>query len=296
MLRPDAHRVRQWPTWSPADTSYYNRISGDLRRLLSGKRNRPETYALTLLPMNPSNSLHHRRFFFRKARGILAVLVLLAIVGLVWDLSSGWVADDRLLTAWQNQRTLFLDAVQDYPLTAALAILLVHAMLAMLALPGASLLMLITGAAYGPLAGTLLCLTGCTAGASACMLAARHFLRPLVQRKFGTRLAKIDRRIAADGAAYLFTLRIVPVVPFALANVAAGLSRMKIWTFTWVSFVGMLASTFVYVNAGAEMAHIEAFADLTSPRVLLSVAALVLLPWLLKFVRNVWLRFAVSNA
>jgi len=224
------------------------------------------------------------------------LLALLATAGLVWGLVSGSAVGDGLLEAWFNHRAGLLDAVRDYPLAAALAILLAHALLAMLALPGASLLMLVTGAAYGPWTGTLLCLTGCTAGASACMLATRHFLRPLVLRKFGARLADIDRRIAANGAAYLFTLRIVPVVPFALANVAAGLSNMKTWTFTWVSFAGMLAGTFVYVNAGTEMARIEAFADLYSPRVLLSLAALALLPWLLKFARNVWQRGAESGA
>jgi uncharacterized membrane protein YdjX (TVP38/TMEM64 family) len=124
------------------------------------------------------------------------------------------------------------------------------------------------------------------------MLASRYLLRDGVKSKFGARLADIDRRIAADGAAYLLSLGLVPVVPFALVNVAVGLSSMKTWTFTWISFVGMLAGTFVYVNAGTEMARVDAFADLYSPRVLLSLAALALLPWLLKFVWNVWQRGA----
>lgn len=218
------------------------------------------------------------------------------MAGLVWVLASGAASTIELLALWNSHRDAFLAAVQASPLTAALAILSLHALLAMLALPGASVLMLITGAAYGPMTGTLLCLTGCTAGASACMLASRHFLRPLVQRRFGARLADIDRRITVDGAAYLFTLRIVPVVPFVLTNVAAGLSSIKTWTFTWVSFVGMLAGTFVYVNAGTEMARVAAFADLFSPRVLLSLAALALLPWLLRFARNLWLRCTARGA
>lgn len=216
---------------------------------------------------------------------IIAAAVLL-IAGLVWSLDGRLNLGSWLLDVWHTHRLGLLNDVRDYPLTAAFSILLLHAVLAMLALPGASVLMLVTGAAYGTWVGTLLCLTGCTAGASACMLATRHFLRPLAQRKFGARLAEIDRRIDTDGAAYVFTLRLLPVVPFALTNVAAGLSKINAWTFTWVSFVGMLAGTFVYVNAGTEMAQVHALEDIYSPRVLLSLAALALLPWLLKFLRH----------
>lgn len=240
--------------------------------------------------MNPSATPHSRSFLSRTGWGAGALLAALLTGGLVWAVGNVGVSGAGLLEAWHSHRAGFLDVVRDSPYAAAVAILLIHALLAMLALPGASLLMLITGAAYGPMTGTLLCLTGCTAGASACMLVSRHYLRPWVQRRFGARLAAIDGRITHDGAAYLFSLRLVPVVPFALTNVAAGLSSIKTWTFTWISFVGMLAGTFVYVNAGTEMARIEAFADLYSPRVLASLFALALLPWLMKFVRNTWLR------
>ena len=140
--------------------------------------------------------------------------------------------------------------------------------------------MLVAGAGFGALPGTLLCLTACTVGASLSMLAARHFLQALVRRKLGERLARLDRRIATDGAAYLFSLRLLPVIPFAVVNVAAGLSTMKAWTFTWVSFVGMLAGTFVYVNAGTQLAYIQTASDIYTPRVLLSLAALAVVPWL----------------
>lgn len=195
-----------------------------------------------------------------------------------------------LFARWRDHHGELLALVQGHPLTAAAAVLLLHALLAMLAVPGSSMLMLVAGAAYGPWAGTLLCLTGCTAGASASMLAARHFLRPLAQRKLGKRFDDIDGRIAAAGAATLFSLRVLPVVPFAITNVAAGLGTMNGWTFIWVSFLGMLASTFVYVNVGAEIGRVEAFADLLSPGVLLSLAAVALLPWLFKAARRFWQR------
>ncbi|MBI4997929.1 MAG: TVP38/TMEM64 family protein [Rhodocyclales bacterium] len=215
---------------------------------------------------------------------------LLALGVLAWALAGSDGVGAWLFARWREHHAELLALVQGHPLTAAAAVLLLHALLAMLAVPGSSILMLVAGAAYGPWAGTLLCLTGCTAGAGASMLAARHFLRPLARRKLGQRFDAIDARIAAAGAAYLFSLRVLPVVPFAITNVAAGLSTMNGWTFLWVSFLGMLASTFVYVNAGAEIAQVRSFLDLLSPGVLLSLLVVALLPWLFKAASRLWPR------
>ena len=225
-----------------------------------------------------------------KSRYLPYVLTLVGIVVLLWWLASGAGAGQFTLENWRAHHDTLLSLVQDHPRTATALLFLLHILLAMLALPGASLLMLVAGAGFGAVAGTLLCLTACTVGASMSMLAVRHFLQPVVRRKFGDRLAGFDRRIATDGPAYLFSLRLLPVIPFALVNVAAGMSGMKAWTFAWVSFVGMLAGTFVYVNAGSELARIETAGDIHSPRVLLSLAALALLPWLARLVQGAWQR------
>jgi uncharacterized membrane protein YdjX (TVP38/TMEM64 family) len=206
----------------------------------------------------------------------------------IWGLASATELGTYLLQAWRAHRPYLLGLAQDYPLAASLAVFVLHTLLAALALPGASLVMLAAGAAYGAWTGTLLCLTACTVGASLSMLAARYFLRPFARRRLAGRLAALDGRIGADGAAYLFSLRLLPVIPFALVNVAAGLSTMRVWTFTWVSFVGMLAGTFLYVNAGTALAEVEVASDLYSPGVLVSVAALALIPWLAKFGRRAW--------
>ena len=215
---------------------------------------------------------------------------------LFWWLASGVTAGQFSLEGWRSQHEYLLSLVQDHPRTAAAVLFVMHVLLAMLALPGASLLMLLAGAGFGAVAGTLLCLTACTVGASLSMLAVRHFLQPVVRRKMGDRLTGFDRRIAADGPAYLFSLRLLPVIPFALVNVAAGMSGMKTWTFAWVSFVGMLAGTFLYVNAGSELARIENAGDLHSPRVLFSLAALALLPWVARLVQGAWQRSVGSGA
>lgn len=219
-----------------------------------------------------------------------AALALLAICMLFWSLSmtTGLRWGPWLIELWRDHRPVLLALVRDHPFVIGLLVLVLHTLLAALALPGAAILMLVAGAGYGPWVGTLLCLTGCTAGAGATMLATRHFLRPLVWRKLGDRLADFDRRMNADGAAYLFSLRLLPVLPFVLTNIAAGLSTMKTWTFIWISFVGMLAATFAYVNAGTQIAHVETVGELFAPRVLLSLAALAFLPWLIKLTHRAW--------
>ena len=224
------------------------------------------------------------------------VMVLAGIVILLWWLASGAAGGQLTLENWRAHQDTLLSLVQDHPRTATAVLFLMHVLLATLGLPGASLLMLLAGAGFGAVAGTLLCLTACTVGASMSMLAVRHFLQPVVRRKMGDRLASFDRRIAADGPAYLFSLRLLPVIPFALVNVAAGMSGMRVWTFACVSFVGMLAGTFVYVNAGSELARIETAGDIYSPRVLFSLAALALLPWVARLVQGAWQRSVRSGA
>ena len=231
-----------------------------------------------------------------KSRYLPYVVAMAGIVVLLWWLASGAAGGQFTLENWRAHQDTLLSLVQDNPRTATAVLFLIHILLAMLALPGASLLMLLAGAGFGAVAGTLLCLTACTVGASFSMLAVRHFLQPKVRRIMGGRLAGFDRRIAADGPAYLLSLRLLPVIPFALVNAAAGLSGMKAWTFTWVSFVGMLAGTFVYVNAGSELARIETAGDIYSPRVLFSLAALALLPWVVRLVQGAWQRGARSGA
>lgn len=209
------------------------------------------------------------------------LLGIAAAGSLLWLANSHGLGAYRL-DRWQAHHDDFLALVQEYPIAAMLAVFLLHTLLAALALPGASLLMLAAGSGFGAAFGTLLCLGGCTAGATFSMLASRHWLQPFVRRRFGPQLEEFDARIATDASAYLFSLRLLPVLPFAVVNVAAGLSDMKAWTFIWISFTGMAASTFVYVNAGTELAHVHQLADIYSPPVLMSLAALALLPWLLK--------------
>jgi pyruvate/2-oxoglutarate dehydrogenase complex dihydrolipoamide dehydrogenase (E3) component/uncharacterized membrane protein YdjX (TVP38/TMEM64 family) len=143
-----------------------------------------------------------------------------------------------------------------------------------LSIPGAALLTLAAGAVFGLAWGTLLVSFASAIGATLAFLLARFVLREWVQERFGERLAALNRGVARDGAFYLFLLRLTPAVPFFLINLAMGLTPMRARTFYWVSQLGMLAGTVVYVNAGTQLASLAAPQDIVSWRL---VGALLLL-------------------
>ena len=147
-----------------------------------------------------------------------------------------------------------------------------------LSLPGAAILTLAAGAIFGFWTGLVLVSFASSIGATLAMLAARFLLRDAVQRRFGERLAPIHAGIAKDGAFYLFALRLVPLFPFFVINLLMGLTPIRTATFYWVSQLGMLAGTAVYVNVGTQLAQLESLAGVLSPALLGSFALLGLFP------------------
>jgi len=151
-----------------------------------------------------------------------------------------------------------------------------------LSIPGAAIMTLIAGALFGVLNGTIIVSFASTMGATLAFLSARFVLRDWVQGKFGERLRAIDEGLEKDGAFYLFTLRLIPVFPFFVINLLMGLTRIKTRTFFWVSQLGMLPATIVFVNAGTQISRIESTAGLLSPALIASFVALALFPWAAK--------------
>ena len=151
-----------------------------------------------------------------------------------------------------------------------------------LSIPGAAIMTLIAGALFGVLVGTIIVSFASTIGATLAFLSARFVLRDWVQGKFGERLRAIDEGLEKDGAFYLFTLRLIPVFPFFVINLLMGLTRIKTRTFFWVSQLGMLPATIVFVNAGTQISRIESTAGLLSPTLIASFVALALFPWAAK--------------
>jgi len=153
-----------------------------------------------------------------------------------------------------------------------------------LSLPGATIMTLAGGAFFGNLYGLLAVSVASTIGASLAFLVARFLLRDTLRAKYRETIAKIDRGIEKDGAFYLATLRLVPVFPFFLINLAMGLTGMKLRTYAWVSWAAMLPGTLVYVNAGTQLGQIQSTSDIVSADLLLSFALLGLFPLIAKFV------------
>lgn len=151
-----------------------------------------------------------------------------------------------------------------------------------LSIPGAAIMTLIAGALFGVVVGTIIVSFASTLGATLAFLSARFVLREWVQGKFGQRLRAIDEGLEKDGAFYLFTLRLIPVFPFFVINLLMGLTRIKTGTFFWVSQLGMLPATIVFVNAGTQISRIESTAGLLSPVLIASFVALALFPWVAK--------------
>jgi uncharacterized membrane protein YdjX (TVP38/TMEM64 family) len=151
-----------------------------------------------------------------------------------------------------------------------------------LSIPGAAIMSLVAGALFGVVLGTLIVSFASTVGATLAFLSSRYLLRDWVQGKFGERLRAVDDGLEKDGAFYLFTLRLIPVFPFFVINLLMGLTRIKTGTFFWVSQIGMLPATIVFVNAGTQISRIESTAGLLSPTLIASFVALAFFPWAAK--------------
>ena len=151
-----------------------------------------------------------------------------------------------------------------------------------LSLPGAAILTLAAGALFGLVQGLVIVSFASSVGATLAFLVSRFILRDTVRNKFKEKLKKIDEGVEKQGAFYLFTLRLVPVFPFFLINLLMGLTSLKTWTFYWVSQVGMLAGTAVYVNAGTQLAQIDSLSGIVSPGLIFSFVLLGIFPWIAK--------------
>ncbi|WP_350545383.1 FAD-dependent oxidoreductase [Pseudoalteromonas sp. 5-MNA-CIBAN-0065] len=165
---------------------------------------------------------------------------------------------------------------------------LLYVVVTALSLPGAAILTLAAGALFGLAEGLLVASFASTIGATLAFLVSRYLLRDTIKKRFPERLAAIDAGVEKEGGFYLFTLRLVPVFPFFLINLLMGVTAIKSWTFYWVSQVGMLAGTFVFVNAGTQLAQIESLSGILSLDLILSFALLGVFPFIAKGILNVF--------
>ena len=204
---------------------------------------------------------------------ILAVLVALIAAFFAFDL-------DRHLSLDALQRSkAAIDQYRDArPVAASAAFFGVYIAVTALSLPGAGILTLAGGAIFGLVWGLVLVSFASSIGATLAFLVARFLLHDVIQKRFGDRLKAINAGVRKDGAFYLFTLRLIPAFPFFIINVLMGLTPIPVRTFYWVSQVGMLPVTTVFVIAGTELAKIERLQDILSPILIASLVLIGLFP------------------
>ena len=206
---------------------------------------------------------------------LLAGAVLALLIGTVWFDLGQYLSLEMLK---RHQASVAAQLLQS-PATVILSFSAVYVVVTALSLPGAVILTLAAGAWFGLVLGTIVVSFASTIGATLAMLSARYLLRDWVQKRWGERLGGIQQGLERDGPFYLFSLRLIPVVPFFLLNLVMGLTRMRIPTYFWVSQLGMLAGTVAYVNAGTALGDISQLSDILSPSLWGSFAVLAMLPW-----------------
>ena len=213
------------------------------------------------------------------ALGIVLVLAIASLAVLLRD------KDAAMLMAYRDR---WMDWAAARPLLSAAIYVALYVAATALSLPGALVLTLIGGSLFGLGWGTLLTSFASTIGATLAMLSSRYLFRDFIEARFAAAIRKIDAGLDRDGPRYLFTLRLLPVFPFFLVNLVMGVTRMKVWTFFWVSQLAMLPATLLYTNAGVELMGVDAARDLLSPGVILAFAALAVLPFASKVLIGWW--------
>ncbi len=211
-------------------------------------------------------------------RSRLALLIAIAAaIALFFVFDLGQYFSLAYIKSKQAQIAAFQQA---HPWQTAGAFFAIYVAVTGLSLPGAAIMTLAAGAVFGLAWGTLIVSFASSIGATLAFLASRFLFRDAVQRKLGDRLRAINAGVEREGAFYLFTLRLVPVFPFFVINLVMGLTPIKTWTFYWVSQIGMLLGTIVYVNAGTQLAQIDSLRGILSPGLLISFALLGVFPLL----------------
>ncbi|TVP88597.1 MAG: pyridine nucleotide-disulfide oxidoreductase [Pseudomonadaceae bacterium] len=218
------------------------------------------------------------------AKKIAVLAVVVTLVALFFGLELNQYFNLETIKAQQSSLE---QHVSSQPLLASAIYFVVYVVVTALSLPGAALMTLIGGALFGLGWGLLLVSFASTLGATLAMLISRFLLRDWVKAKFGQRLARIDKGVEREGGFYLFALRLVPAFPFFLINLAMGLTKLKTSTYWWVTQLGMLPGTVVYVNAGRELGQVDSLGGILSPGLIGAFVLLGLFPLIARKLLNI---------
>ena len=224
----------------------------------------------------------------------LWILVSVALLVAAFFISGAhhWLTLDNL----KANQAEFQQWFAAQPLLVGGGFFLIYTLMAGLSLPGATLLTLLGGALFGFGWGLLIISFASTLGATLAFVIARTLARGPLERRFAAQLDSINRGIQREGALYLFTLRLIPLFPFFVINLVMGLTRMKVLTFYWVSQLGMLPGTAVFVNAGRELGSLESLAGILSPTLIVSFVLIGLFPLVARWVVDAIKRRRLAKA
>lgn len=216
----------------------------------------------------------------------LTVMALMIVIAMVFYLNTD--SASLSLDTLQQQQHWLAQQYHAKPLFFALVFFILYIAVTAFSLPAAALLTVLSGAIFGFAWGLLLVSFASSIGATLAFLMARFVFGHDLHRRFAQQLPRIHKGFDQEGAFYLFALRLVPIFPFFMINLMMGLLPIKTWTFYWVSQLGMLAGTAVYVFAGTELAKIRQLSDIASPSLLLAFSLLGLFPLVSKKTLQYW--------
>ncbi len=215
------------------------------------------------------------RLIKTKSRGKWVILGLIAVgiaAFFIFDLQK-YVTLDAL----KENKAALRQYAQDHYLVTVVLFILIYILQTALSLPGAAILTLAGGFLYGTVLGAIFVNIGATTGAVLAFMAARYLFRDAVEKRFGKRLARIQSGFASNGLNYLLTLRLIPLFPFFLVNLASGLTRIRLSTYVFATAIGILPGSLVFTNAGKQIGGINSIRDIASPGVLGAFSLLGLL-------------------
>ncbi len=204
--------------------------------------------------------------------------IVLAVIVLVFSFKYLGLGQYLTLSYLKESQANFAQLYGENRVLVIVAYFVIYVVVTALSLPGAAVMTLAGGALFGFVVGFVVVSFASTIGATLACFVSRFLLREWVQSKFGDKLAAINEGVEKEGAFYLFSLRLVPIFPFFVINLVMGLTKMKLFTFYWVSQIGMLAGTMVYINAGKELGKIESLGGILSPGLIISFVILGLFP------------------
>jgi uncharacterized membrane protein YdjX (TVP38/TMEM64 family) len=218
----------------------------------------------------------------KKKSYIQKIVIVLVIVGAIVVFKVFDLGQYLTLSYIKESQEKFQLLYNEHRAAVIAGFMAIYILVTSLSLPGAAIMTLAAGALFGLGVGLIIVSFASTIGATLACFVSRFVLRDWIQGKFGDKLKTINEGIEKEGSFYLFTLRLIPIFPFWLINLVMGLTKMPLLTFYWVSQIGMLAGTIVYVNAGKELGKIESLSGILSPTLIFSFVLLGLFPIITK--------------